>query len=146
MTLPSEPIELFMIEVRVADLARAGRWYVDVLGLRPVLDDPGGRFVLLEAGSGRMALKEGPPSADRGAVRLIFRVADVDAERVRLAGLGVEVGEVTESAEGYREVRLADPDGTPIRLFSWVGPRQPTVGPRPAGDFPDAQPGGPEIC
>ncbi len=139
MSRPSDPpIGLFMVEVRVADLARAARWYVDVLGLRPALDDPGGRFVLLEAGSGRVALKEGPASADRGAVRLIFQVADIEAERARLAGQGVEVGEVTESAEGYREARLADPDGTPIRLFSWVGPR-------PAGDFPDAQPGRPEI-
>ena len=114
------PIELFMVEVRVADWARTSRWYVDVLGLRPVLDDPEGRFLLLEAGSGRVALKEGQGTGDRGAVRLIFRVEDVDSERTRLVGLGVEVGEASESAEGYREVRLADPEGTPIRLFSWV--------------------------
>lgn len=110
-----------MAEVRVADLVASRRWYVDVLGLRPILDDGGGRFVLLEAGGGRVALKEGPAAGGRGAVRLVFRVGDVEAERVRLVGLGVAVGGVTASPEGYREARLADPDGTPIHLFDEAG-------------------------
>ena len=119
---PGAPtIEWFMAEVRVADLAASRRWYVDVLGLRPALDDPPGRFLLLEAGGGRLALKEGPGLGARGAVRLVFRVGDVAAERARLAGLGVAVGEVRASPEGYREVRLADPDGTPIHLFDEAG-------------------------
>jgi glyoxylase I family protein len=118
-------MELFMVEVRVADLTAAARWYVAILGLRAALEDRRGRFVLLEAGPGRVALKEGPPAADRGAVRLVFRVGDVDAERSRLVGLGVAVSAVTESVEGYREVRLADPEGTPIHLFSTVAAAQP---------------------
>ena len=109
-----------MVEVRVADWAASARWYVEILGLRPILEDRERRFLLLEAGAGRVALKEGSGSADRGAVRLIFRVADVDAARARLVGLGVAVSESTRSAEGYREVRLGDPDGTPIHLFAWV--------------------------
>ncbi len=126
MPIPDGPeIELFMAEVVVADRAASARWYVDVLGLRPILDDPAGGFVLLGSGAGRVALKGGPTAPGRGAVRLVFRVADVDAERARLVGLGVAVSGATESAEGYREVRLADPDGTPIRLFSWSGPREP---------------------
>ena len=115
------PPELFMVEVLVDDWAGSAGWYVDVLGLKPILEDRQGRFLLLEAGSGRVAVKEGPPSADRGAVRLIFRVEDLDASRDRLIGLGVAVGPVTESAEGYREARLADPEGTPIHLFAWMG-------------------------
>jgi catechol 2,3-dioxygenase-like lactoylglutathione lyase family enzyme len=114
-------MDLFMVEVRVADWAASSRWYVDVLGLRPTLEDRERRFLLLEAGSGRVALKEGPVIPERGAVRLIFRVGDVAAERERLVGLGVAVSAISGSAEGYREVRLADPDGTPIRLFSWAG-------------------------
>lgn len=113
--------ELFMVEVVVADWTASVRWYVHVLGLRAVLEDRDRRFLLLEAGAGRIALKQGPPFENRGAVRLVFRVEDVDGARERLIGLGVEVGPVSESAEGYREARLADPDGTPIRLFSWVG-------------------------
>ena len=113
-------IELFMVEVRVADWDASARWYVDVLGLRPVLEDRERRFLLLEAGSGRVALKGGAAVEDRGAVRLVFRVGDVDESRARLVALGVEVGLPTESAEGYREVRLLDPGGTPIHLFSWA--------------------------
>ena len=109
-----------MVEVRVVDRAASARWYGEVLGLRPILDDPAGGFLLMAAGPGRVALKEGPAAGGRGAVRLIFRVGDVDAERARLAGMGVEVSGVSESAEGYREARLADPDGTPIHLFSTV--------------------------
>ena len=58
----------------------------------------------------------------------------IAAERERLAGLGVAVGPITESAEGYREVRLADPDGTPIHLFSraGAGPDSVAIG-RPSG-------------
>jgi len=119
-------MDLFMVEVRVADWAVSARWYSEILGLRPMLEDRAGRFLLLEAGPGRVAIKEGPPVADWGAVRLVFRVEDVDGERARLVGLGVAVGTVTESPEGYREARLADPDGTPIHLFSTVaGPRPP---------------------
>jgi len=113
-------IELFLVEVRVADWRVAARWYVEVLGLTPVLEDAEHRYLLLEAGSGRVALKEGPPPLDRGGARLIFRVGDVDEARARLTRLGVEVSEPTQSEEGYREVRLRDPEGTPIHLFSWV--------------------------
>ncbi len=109
-----------MIEIRLADWAGSSRWYVDVLGLTPILEDPERRFLLLQAGSGRIALKEAPAPADRGAVRLIFQVGDVDDARERLIARGVSVSEPTQSDEGYREVRLTDPEGTPIHLFSWV--------------------------
>ena len=56
----------------------------------------------------------------RDLVRLIFQVADLDETRRGLVGQGVEVTEPTESDEGYREIRLRDPEGTPIHLFSWV--------------------------
>jgi catechol 2,3-dioxygenase-like lactoylglutathione lyase family enzyme len=109
-----------MVEIRLADWAASSRWYVDVLGLKPVLEDSARRFLLFEAGSGRIALKESLAPVDRGAVRLIFQVGDVDAARNDLLAQGVSVSEATESDEGYREVRLADPEGTPIHLFSWV--------------------------
>ena len=114
-------IELFMVEIRVADWAASARWYAETLGLRPSFEDREGRFALLEAGGGRVALKEGEGRGDREPARLVFRVDDVDTARDRLVGLGVAVEPITESAEGYREARLADPDGTPIRLFAWVG-------------------------
>ncbi len=120
MTRDADRIELFLTELRVADWPGAVRWYVEVLGMRAVLEDAEHRFALLEAGGGRLALKGGEPAGEgRGAVRLTFRVDDVDAERARLVGLGVAVGEPSDNRrQRYREVRLADPEGTPITLFS----------------------------
>jgi predicted enzyme related to lactoylglutathione lyase len=112
--------ELFMVEIRLADWLGSSRWYVEVLGLKPILEDADRRFLLLEAGPGRIALKESPEPGDRGAVRLIFQVGNVDAVRAELIAKGVAVSEPTQSDEGYREVRLADPEGTPIHLFSWA--------------------------
>jgi predicted enzyme related to lactoylglutathione lyase len=116
----SSPLELFMVEVRLVDWAASSRWYVEVLGLTPILEDAERRFLLLAAGACRVALKAESTSGDRGAVRLIFQVGDVDEARNRLIACGTPVSEPTQSDEGYREVRLADPEGTPIHLFSWV--------------------------
>jgi catechol 2,3-dioxygenase-like lactoylglutathione lyase family enzyme len=113
-------MDLFMVEVRVADLRRSARWYAATLGLTPLLDDPAGGFALLAAGPCRVALKEGHAEGRR-AIRLVFEVADVDAEAARLGGMGLVVEGPTEnSRERYRSLCLHDPDGTPIDLFSWI--------------------------
>lgn len=115
-------MKLFMIEIRVADWPRSLAWYRDVLGLSVLLEDAPRRFALLDASPGRVALKGGE-SLDprRDSARLVFRVDDLDAERARLIPLGVAVGPVIEHPdERFREVRLLDPDGTPITLFAWT--------------------------
>jgi catechol 2,3-dioxygenase-like lactoylglutathione lyase family enzyme len=123
-------IELFLTELKVADWPRALRWYVDVLGLRPVLEDAEHQYALLEAGTGRVALKGGgvPGSGvgpGRDAVRLVFRVEDLEAARAWLLARGVDVGALVEDRrERFRAVRLSDPEGTPIRLFCWTKDRQ----------------------
>ncbi len=121
-----------MTEVRVRDWRDSVRWYRDVLGLRVVLEDGPGQFALLEvrAGGGRVALKGGADEdrGGRGTVRLVFEVDDVDEWLINLGALGVAVEGPSTSTEGYREIRVGDPDGTPIGLFSWVG-----VGSQPRG-------------
>ena len=86
------------------------------------IEEPTQSFALLRAGPVRIALKGADDATPpRGTVSLVFEVADLDAERHRLAALGEAVGTPIENArEGYREVRLTDPDGTPIRLFAWT--------------------------
>ncbi len=114
---------LFMTELPVADLDRMIDWYARACGMTIVLrDDPKG-FALLEAtGGGRLALKR----SDEGAVserscRLVFRVDDLDGERSRLIEEEVAVSDISENTdEHYREVRFADPEGTPITLFAWA--------------------------
>ena len=115
--------DLFMTVIKVADWPRAVAWYVDTLGLLAVLTDPEHEFALLAAGTGRLALQGGREAEVAGTVRLVFQVPDVDAERERLIGKGLEIGPPVENIrEGYREIRLTDPDGTPISLFSWSRP------------------------
>jgi catechol 2,3-dioxygenase-like lactoylglutathione lyase family enzyme len=93
---------LYMTELRVADLERSVAWY-EALGLRVVMRDDG--FALLEAESGRLALKVGTPGP--GGVVVHFQVAELPP------------GEVKVSDEGYRRVRLSDPDGYAVVLFVW---------------------------
>ncbi len=116
-------IELTFTEVSVADWSATVRWYVDILGLRKAVEDPGHEFALLDAGPCQLALKGGglPAGGTIRGLRLTFRVADVDAERTRLLALGIEVSEPKDNrVEGYRKVSLHDPEGTPITLFSWL--------------------------
>ena len=117
--------ELFLTEIKVADWSRSVRWYVEILGLRMVLSDAEHAYALLAAGPSRLALKgDAGQAPGREAARLVFQVDDAEAQRERLIGLGVDVGPTLESdRESYREVRLADPDGTPISLFSWTDSR-----------------------
>jgi glyoxylase I family protein len=113
-----------MTVIKVADWARAVAWYVDVLGLMAVLSDSENQFALLAAGTGRLAIQGDPllrPSESPAAVRLVFLVPDVDHERHRLITRGVEVAAPIENTcEGYREIRLHDPEGTAVTLFSWT--------------------------
>ena len=129
---PGSP-ELFMAELKVDDWPGLVRWYAETLGLRITLRDDAGGFALFETGGGRLALKRGAtpgaaPADVRGRTRLVFRVDDVDDARRRLVAKGVDVAGPFENArEHYREVRLADPEGTPITLFNGTagGPKHP---------------------
>ena len=114
-------IAYFMTEIRARDWRRSVAWYRDTLGCRIVLEDAVGRFGLLEVvGGGRVAIKEASVAGGaRGAVRLVFEVADLDLWREALIVRGVAFDGPLASKEGYRELTLADPDGTPIGLFAW---------------------------
>ncbi len=112
-------LELFLTEIKVSDWASTVRWYVETLGMRLLVEDADHQYALLASGAGRLALKGGSPRGlDRDHVRLIIQVEDLEAERRRLIGRGMAVSLPVDSPnEGYREVRLHDPEGTPIRLF-----------------------------
>ena len=114
-------IAYFMTEVRTDNWQRSVAWYRETLGSRVVFEDPVGRFALLEvAGGGRVAIKEKAVArGERGAVRLVFEVEDVDIWQKDLIARRVDFEGPITSAEGYRELTLVDPDGTPIGLFAW---------------------------
>jgi predicted enzyme related to lactoylglutathione lyase len=119
-------LDLFMTVIRVAHWQTTVRWYIDTLGLTPILLDSPHEFALLSAGNGRVGLQgvKGARSlAGPGKIRLVFQVSDLDRERQRLIDRGVEVGAPVENhEEGYREVRLQDPEGHSLRLFAWTDP------------------------
>lgn len=121
-------LELAFPEIRVIDWPRAVRWYVEILGLRLVLEDVTHQFALLEAGASRLALKRREEGTVPGSnVRLVFRVRDVDVERDRLLACGVQVGPPQENrAESYRSLNLVDCEGTPLTLFAWTETRSVT--------------------
>ncbi len=116
-------LRLFMVEVRVTDFVRSLAWYRDILGLTPLLVDEARGFALLGTEGGHIALKAGAADiSPRADLQIVFEVEDVGIDRARLCALGEEVAEPVENPdEGYTEIRLNDPDGTPIRLFSWTG-------------------------
>lgn len=100
-------MKLHFVELRVRDWTASMAWYRDVLGLEPVMTDPLRRFALLRSEGCQIALKEGEPTP--GGVLLSFEVNS----------LGPFVGKIKTSEEGYRRVRLADPDGYDVVLFEW---------------------------
>jgi len=118
-------LELFLTEIKVSDWAGTLRWYVETLGMRLLLEDSDHQYALLASGPGRLALKGGSPEGlHRDHVRLVFRVEDLETELERLIGQGVALAPpVDNPVEGYREVRLHDPEGTPIRLFCRTLPK-----------------------
>jgi catechol 2,3-dioxygenase-like lactoylglutathione lyase family enzyme len=126
---PEPPrIDLFMTVIRVAHWQATVRWYIDVLGLAPLLLDAAHQFALLSAGGGRLGLQgveESHLASSRGRVRLVFRVSDLDGERRRLIDSGVAVGEPIENRdEGFQEIRFQDPEGYSLRFFAWNDPKR----------------------
>jgi hypothetical protein len=50
-------------------------------------------------------------------------VQDVDHERQRLVERGIVVSVPFDNREeGYREVRLHDPEGNSLTMFTWIDP------------------------
>jgi hypothetical protein len=98
-------------------------WYRDVLSLEMEFHDEPNRFALFRCGAIRLAVKAGHPRDDaRDSVNLVFEVDDVDAMRSLLCARGASPDEPFDSPlnEGYREMRMTDPEGTQIRLFCWT--------------------------
>jgi catechol 2,3-dioxygenase-like lactoylglutathione lyase family enzyme len=112
-------MNLYLVELTVADWETSLAWYRDRLGLVVELVDEPNRYALLTAGPARVALKAGTPSPT--TTKLTFQVASLGAELRRFAERDlVPVGPPTVSLEGYRSVRLTDPDGHRLEFFEWL--------------------------
>jgi ureidoacrylate peracid hydrolase len=103
--------------LRVADVNRSERFYVDLLGftVRPVKPLPDGRpFVPFHQG---LALTSGGPPAPHQIDHIAFTATDVRAVAARLKAAGATfVRDVHDGIYGLT-VYIADPDGNTIELY-----------------------------
>jgi lactoylglutathione lyase len=101
------------IGVPVRDLAVSRKWYERLLGKAPNLEPVPG-IVEYEVAGVWVQLMEGETPG--GSWTLRFGVADLDDERERLQGLGIELGGVRTVPGVIRYFVFRDPDGN---LLSW---------------------------
>jgi catechol 2,3-dioxygenase-like lactoylglutathione lyase family enzyme len=110
-----------LVTVQVRDFDAMLAWYRDVLGLDVGWLEPS-EFCTLSATSGpSLALATDHPNriADRPGIGWTptFSVEDFDKTVGRLREAGVTIDAEEEGAdEGYRLVRIRDPEGNPIGL------------------------------
>jgi catechol 2,3-dioxygenase-like lactoylglutathione lyase family enzyme len=87
-----------------------------VLGFTETFVDEGERWASLDRGETEIALGEGAEKPEEDGPVATVDVADVKAERERLAAAGVEVGTVLELHGAMRLVDVFDPDGNRLQL------------------------------
>jgi catechol 2,3-dioxygenase-like lactoylglutathione lyase family enzyme len=104
-----------------ADLPAAERWYTKLLGRGPD-NRPMDTLVQWELDQGGLALASDDEIAGSGAAFLV--VDDVAAERRRLRGLGIELGD--DIAGDYSTLaQVRDPDGNLLTLATPPSPPYP---------------------
>lgn len=99
----------------VEDVERSLMYYRDMLGLELKFRD-GESWVAFDVSGTTIALAPKEGDAHGGAT-VSFRVADVEEWSQAAAARGCEVGEI-EAGRHEKLVRLHDPDGNPIIIYS----------------------------
>ncbi len=122
MTL-MRPTRLTMVTVQVRDFDAAVAWYRDVLGLAVLFTQPNEFAMLAPPGSEEPVLALATDHPDRISPRPgigwtpTLVVEDFDATVAELRQRGVTFDAAEEGAdEGYRLVRVLDPEGNPIGI------------------------------
>lgn len=114
------PAELSHLYVLVEDLQRSRSFYVDLLGLRVLLEEDG--YVRVGGGDGfHIGMEKASPGTKLGgdAIEIVIRVDDVDRRYNELCDRGIEFdSEPADQPWGARHVWLRDPDGNRVSLFS----------------------------
>jgi len=117
-----KPTQVMMVTVQVRDFDAAVAWYREVLGLSVLSLEPGEFCMLVPPGSTGPALALATDHPERIAPRPgtgwapILVVEDFDATVVELRQRGVSFDAEEEGGEGYRLVRVLDPEGNAIGI------------------------------
>jgi predicted enzyme related to lactoylglutathione lyase len=109
------------IHVSITDLDRSVAFYRDVLGIPLLFVVPGRPMAFFASGDVRLYLGVPEPQEFASKVTLYFGVADIHAERLRLADAGVEFLDephvVNRTAAGELWMTFfRDPDGHHLAL------------------------------
>src|SRR5215831_3550967 len=119
------PTQVMMVTVQVRDFDAAVAWYRDLLGLSVLSLEPDEFCMLVPPGSTGSALALATDHPDRISPRPgigwtpILVVEDFDATVTELRQRGVRFDAEEEGAdEGYRLVRVLDPEGNAIGITS----------------------------
>lgn len=112
--------------IYVKDLASLAAFYGDVLEVAPVVETRSATFVEFDTGGATLALHaipahtadqieiSSPPQArEEMPIKLMFEVADVAAERVRLEAMGATVIQ-----RPWGTCDVTDPEGNIFQLYS----------------------------
>jgi catechol 2,3-dioxygenase-like lactoylglutathione lyase family enzyme len=103
--------------VHVRSLAEARHFYVDLLGLQPLVEE-GDYLRVGNADGWHMGMEEAEPIGSDG-IELVIRVPNVDEAFQQLTEAGVRLEGPPEDMEwGARHVWLRDPSGYRLSLFS----------------------------
>jgi lactoylglutathione lyase len=130
----SQRVHELRLVVTAEDYDEALRFYRDVLGLREraAYSSPGGRVVILEAGSATLELADPPHAAyidevevgrrAAGHIRVAFQVDDARAVSAELSAAGATViAEPTVTPWNSLNARLEAPGGLQLTLFTELG-------------------------
>ncbi|EAQ82135.1 VOC family protein [Blastopirellula marina] len=111
--------ELFAVEIRTARFESMLDWYRDVLRLQVGVRQMEEGYALLCSEGFRIALLARDDAiAGQATVSLAIEVDDFDVWREYLNGKSIALV-AQENPEGFRELKLNDPDGNRVKLFAW---------------------------
>ncbi len=114
-------VKLSHLFVFVSSIERSRAFYVDVLGMEVLLEEPG--YVRIGGGDGfHIGMEEGEP-AEVGSpgIEIVIQVDDVDRRYEEMKASGVAFDAPPEDQPwGARHAWLRDPDGYRLSIFSQI--------------------------
>jgi catechol 2,3-dioxygenase-like lactoylglutathione lyase family enzyme len=117
------------VSVLITDLAKARRFYRDVLGLPEIAKPKPFDFVALwfDLGNGQtLHLLQKPQPDTRSPRHFALRVPDAQAARAHFRAHGIDIQE-TGPIPHCDRFFVNDPDGNRIELIQWIEPYDPAV-------------------
>lgn len=111
--------ELFAVEIRTPRFDAMLAWYRNVLQMKVGIRQQEEGYALLVGEGYRIALlSRDDATAGQTIVSLAIEVDDFNEWREYLNGKSIPLV-AQGNPEGFRELKLSDPDGNRVKLFAW---------------------------